>query len=649
MVHFRKLNGSFTTAPEPPSDEELALEPRILHNALTPGSTVADPEEDEGTHASDTNCISTIFRFATGSEAFVAVAGFIPEIDWTLKVQRVPLVEVCHSLRRSFELLDGTARIRPGMRGQAYDSAIALLCIRVQRLCVDATDNAHIVATSLQPLLFGYQSKKDHDLVSTFRVLDVVFNGDKDIPWGEFKFSESHYCWLSYIIRCRAWNSLRTRESLTKDISEFILHSFSKEPPPRVIADCLLVVKMIVGGVPKFNNKMLIKDRRLVNHCDPSLALTKLSAEIEETLRQIYRSIESALTLDSSALERQRAVEALKFLAPLKQEMLCVESYKVFRTVMANVTEPDSWLWRPAELLMVGAFKWQMEPLFIGDPAELVNFLRHCLSEQGRGHNRDEPIERIMLALAGATVDKLGDGLTRIDFTEPLLLNGIRDALREEAPYRLRRATVTFLRHLDAQLFDTNRIFSEEQATTLVSRWSISAKESWGKGLNPLLAEALVTTLMGLLDSPFWREYIPRERWDILQIIGAIGGNLPRSLHRCFKNLTIIPHLREMDRDDSGSGVFTQWVAIMWMKYPDLSEEVKIQLMKVTKEIAGWPENDISAYLTLLEGEIKRDEGRIGAHSSWSFEEDAVRSRTRHKTLLSARRILTGIRDSPFR
>jgi hypothetical protein len=180
-----------------------------------------------------------------------------------------------------------------------------------------------------------------------------------------------------------------------------------------------------------------------------------------------------------------------------------------------------------------------------------------------------------------------------------------------------------------------------------MSKWSTSAKESWDKDLTQVLSEALVTTLMGLLDSPFWRDHIPKERWDILRLISGLGGKLPRSLYRCFKNLTIIPHLRGMRMRDGGPDVYTQWVAILWMKYPDLSEEVKTQLMKTTKEIAnGLSKNNISTYLSLLDKEIERDRNRIGAHASWSFEEDVVKSRKRHDTLLLARQKLAGAQEN---
>lgn len=156
------------------------------------------------------------------------------------------------------------------MKKQAHSSAIALLYLCVQRLCVGATDNIHIFATSLQPLLLGYRSKEDHELASTLQVLDAVFSGGKDIPWGEFAFGDSHYCWLSHIIRCRAWLSLKNKKPLASDVFGFILHSFSKDSlPPRVFADCLLIVSMIVGNLPELDEKMLIKDKRSVTHRNP--------------------------------------------------------------------------------------------------------------------------------------------------------------------------------------------------------------------------------------------------------------------------------------------------------------------------------------------------------------------------------------------
>jgi len=108
-----------------------------------------------------------------------------------------------------------------------------------------------------------------------------------------------------------------------------------------------------------------------------------------------------------------------------------------------------------------------------------------------------------MSALAGIPAEVVGEGVAKIDFTRPLFFNGICHVLRNGTPYLPRHATVTFLCHLDAQFFNTNKTFSVDQVNAFVSGWSSSAQESWGAERGRFLAEALFGTLMGMLDSPF--------------------------------------------------------------------------------------------------------------------------------------------------
>ena len=341
-------------------------------------------------------------------------------------------------------------------------------------------------------------------------------------------------------------------------------------------------------------------------------------------------------------------MEVLRLVMHLKHEVLCAESYKLFLAIMDTV-DSDDWLWGPAELSLIGAFKWKTTRPLVGDSASLLRFLAHCFSEeQGKGTVMDIPVERVMLALAGAPTEVINDGLARVDFTQPLFFNGICHALRDGAPYRLRRATVTFLRHLDAQLFNANGPLSEDQANTLVPRWSASAHESWETEQGAPLAEALLATLMGMLDSPFWREHIPQERWSILTLLGGMDEeNMPPSFYRCVKNSTIIPHLKEAY--DDGPNVLAQWIAVLWAKYPDLSEEVRLQLEETTKTVVNGPsKRNLSSYLSLVEGQAQQIWDRINSHASWSFGEDVARLRERHSSLRFARGVLIGIQKFPI-
>jgi len=346
--------------------------------------------------------------------------------------------------------------------------------------------------------------------------------------------------------------------------------------------------------------------------------------------------------LQFSPTKRQRAVEVLELIMDLKHKVACVESLELFRAI-AVIVDSDNWFWRPAELSLVGAFKWNGFRPLVGDPTDLLHFLRRCLLDQKAGLARDCPIEQIMFALGGAPADEISEGLGKFNFTEPLLFNGLCHALRKDAPYRLRRATVAFLRHLDTQLFDTDATFTEEQASTLVSRWSTSAAESLDVSEHSLLIRASVTTLLGLLDSPFWRKFIPDERWDILQHLNAIDDDLiPSSLYRCLKNSTIIPHFLKLG--ERGVGAFTLWIALMWAKYPDLSDEVKTQLGRTTRGVAYSPsKGTIAFYASVMDGEMERVRRKINSHNSWSFEEVVVGLRARRDALQLARQELAQI------
>lgn len=226
-------------------------------------------DEDEAPDTSDFNCISTMFRLASTSDAIVAVTEFIPEIVWSSKAPMVPLLQVYQSLRGSFQFLkDGTVYIRPGMKDQAYSSAKALAHLRVQRSCADILDDTPFVTSGLQPML-RYRSDEDGNLTSSLRLIDAIFNDDRKIPWEEFTFNTPHYCWLSHILRCRAWYMLRTGKRLPVDIHGFVRYSLARDPPPpaQVIADCLLILDMAIGNVPDFHgglDELFIKDKRSV-------------------------------------------------------------------------------------------------------------------------------------------------------------------------------------------------------------------------------------------------------------------------------------------------------------------------------------------------------------------------------------------------
>jgi len=274
LPHWRRSIESYTTAVSGRSvDEESQSGPPEPQSAqdgpafFTTHCNVGNVE-DEATASSDFNCISTMFRLASTSDAITAVTAFIPEIDWlSSKVPVVPLPQVYESLSGAFEFpKGGKAKPRPGMRDQAYTSAKALVHLRVQRSCAGMIDNVDSIEPQLLPVS-QYSSTEDGDLISTLHLIDTIFCGDRIVPWEEFTLSSRHHCWLSYILRCRAWYTLRMGEDLPTDVRGFVRYSLSRDPLPsdQIIADCLLILDMTIGDLPDFYDEGLFdKDKGFV-------------------------------------------------------------------------------------------------------------------------------------------------------------------------------------------------------------------------------------------------------------------------------------------------------------------------------------------------------------------------------------------------
>jgi len=209
-----------------------------------------------------------MFRLASTSDAIIAVTAFIPEIDWmSPKVPVVPLLQVYESLSSAFEFpKGGKAELRSGMRDQAYTSAKALVHLRIQRSCAGILDDANSIKPQLLQIS-QYSSTEDGDLVSTLHLIDTIFRGDRMVPWEEFTLDGRHHCWLSHILRCRAWYTLQMGGGLPTDVCGFIRYSLSRDPPPsdQIIADCLLILDMTIGDLPDFDgDKLFNKDRGFV-------------------------------------------------------------------------------------------------------------------------------------------------------------------------------------------------------------------------------------------------------------------------------------------------------------------------------------------------------------------------------------------------
>ena len=161
------------------------------------------------------------------------------------------------TLVRSYELLweafDNDYAARPsllrGMRGQAFAAAKAFIHIYIQG---DYASDDSVVSTLRDrhiPLGSSSLLKDDADLRSVVGIVDNLLGIRRPIQWAELRLTSSHRLWLSHILLYRAWYTTKRGLRIPDDVTEFVKHSLSSDPRPRlaVVADCVLIVGLIIG------------------------------------------------------------------------------------------------------------------------------------------------------------------------------------------------------------------------------------------------------------------------------------------------------------------------------------------------------------------------------------------------------------------
>ena len=245
--------------------------PTVHHQQLLASPIASDIDDQDSDVRAELSCILTMFKMTKAPDSVTAIMGYITEIVWDERLEFVPLLQVyqalCESLLRS---ANGSVHPRRGARDLAFWSAKALLHLYNQRRCVHRLDRNLVGQVDLinhrnQPLGHHGSVDSDFDLQSTYYIVDWTFGLQPQIPWSELRLSESHHCWLAHILQYRTWDVWHAQKELTDDVETFVVESLKcSRSPPRAIADCLSIVRMVAGHAPQPRD-LLIKDRRLVS------------------------------------------------------------------------------------------------------------------------------------------------------------------------------------------------------------------------------------------------------------------------------------------------------------------------------------------------------------------------------------------------
>ena len=624
----------------------------VIHRGQTttpPNPPDADDQDDRARVRSELSCISTMFKMSKAPDSVTAIMAYIPEIVWDGRVKSVPLLQVYRTLRESLRRsADGGIFPRQGVRDQAFWSAKALLHLYLQRRCIHRADtnllNQVKLADHQNNLLGRHGFDKDFDLASTFYLVDSTFanstsGNQPEIPWSGLQLSESHHCWLSHILRYRAWDILSARKTLTEDVRGFVRESLGRQLPGRVIANCLSIVSMVAGRVPQPRD--LLKDQRLgffdVFRTD---ANTLPSHQITELINGTFDQLD--LVFGQGTLgDMSSAVDALSLVIQLRDPRVCARSYALFRIIMRHVDHNNE-LWLPARLSIQGAYTAAKPDVpQVGDPKQLLQFLDHHMER--RDSIGDEPIRHVFSALFLASNEETHRGLATYTFSNQLFIKTLTAALGKKDFKPLRKSAILLLAELDKYLFATKDAFTDPsdpgRASDFVHAWSSAVHEFLGDPTHQV-EMATVKVLLAIVNLPSLRVCLPVERWNWIQHFPYILNENPPSLQRCLENTSIIPFLKQTVSNWSQS----PWLAMLWMMHHHLSEGVQEDLEKETREIVSKGSYlRLDPFLAFFDVSLKSLQTQIDrldpldrtASDLWTKRESLVRARGR---LLSIRK-----------
>ena len=199
----------------------------------------------------DSNCIAWMFKMSMDMDVIMAIMRFIPEVVWHAGIRKTPLERLYDTVLKCFDHSSGHPTGIPKVKDEAYLGAKALLHLTIQRKCSGhRSDKAALESISNRhKRMCSQRYDDDSDLTSTLDVIDYVFDKPGPICWKGFSFTPKHHAWMSHILVYRTWDVIGQKKPLPDDVKEFIIHSFQLEPPPPapVVADCLIIVGVILG------------------------------------------------------------------------------------------------------------------------------------------------------------------------------------------------------------------------------------------------------------------------------------------------------------------------------------------------------------------------------------------------------------------
>jgi len=212
----------------------------------------------------------------------------------------------------------------------------------------------------------------------------------------------------------------------------------------------------------------------------------------------------------------------------------------------------------------------------------LLSFLIDCFqSTTVKDQNQDKSIQYALYALARTADPATIATLKSPDPNKPLFVQGIQSFFHEGRPSDLRKAALLFLPLVCDGWFSTRSpIKGQKQMGQFCRDWA-SAVDSVGQTQTPDVKEAILTVLLKMINSSRWCRHIVPKNWELLRDLTPLPDDFPLLLS-CINNLELMNVIKTIDNPLA----FACWAETLWLKYTELTPDVREQLEAVTKETA---------------------------------------------------------------
>ena len=366
-----------------------------------------------------------------------------------------------------------------------------------------------------------------------------------------------------------------------------------------------------MGDEQKVSRPFLHSPRHGVKFSCHSAKVGPPSTRIHDALIKKFQSSTWTTGDDiDCALLALRAFDIFECILPPPSHGHAQKSFDLFH-VIDNIRKADKFpnifsyekQWEASRLTMHAAYGSGKFRPPVEDPQAVLGFLDHHLDWVApREENQGEPIQNALRALVETCHPAMIAGVKGFELTGKGFVHGICQLFRDDKPSQLRKAALFFLPLISDQWFNAvDPILDFNGRKTLCINWA-SVVDGIGIEPTPDTQRAILAVLLGMMNSPHWRPYIPMDKWKFLEYFTSVPDD-SQPLKRCIDNEGLIDAVNDVGNPRASF----LWLEILWLKYGELNPLIREQLETATNDVLqGGGRADLEVYMAVIDLQLQQ-------------------------------------------